>query len=351
MVKDVVCAAILAAVVTAPTASAREQIRIVGSSTVYPFATAVAEQFSQTTGHRAPVIDSTGTGGGLVQFCAGVGADTPDIANASRRIKDSELQACQNNGVDEIVEIPIGYDGIVFANAKDAPDYQFTMRQVFLALAEYIPSSDDDCTLIANPHRFWSDIDPSLPNVAIEVFGPPPTSGTRDAFAEIAMEAGAASFSCLDAVRRQDVQAFQDVAHRLRRDGAWINAGENDDDIINTLERTPTAIGVAGYSFLDQNSDRIKGAAVNGVSPTFDNIATGDYVISRAMFVYAKREHAATIPGLHDYLREFVSDRAAGEFGYLTDGGLIPLSSDARADAADRAERLTTINIAAALAD
>lgn len=351
MMKPMVCMAALAAMIGAVGASAREQIRVVGSSTVFPFSTTVAEQFGAKTGHPAPIVESTGTGGGISLFCEGVGADTPDVANASRGIKNSELRKCLENGVDEIVEVPIGYDGIVVSNAKDAPDYAFTTRHLFLALAEQIPTADDDCAMIDNPNRFWSDVDPELPNVAIEVFGPPPTSGTRDAFVEIAMESGARTFSCLDTLRDEDGDAFNFIAHRLREDGAWIDAGENDNAIINTLERTPTAVGVAGFSFLDQNTDRIKGASINGVEPNFENIAAGDYDVSRSMYLYVKREHVASIEGLHDYVREFVSQEASGQFGYLTDRGLIPLAEDELQRVVDTVETLNIIDIEARIAD
>ncbi len=334
-----------ASLVLGGAASARDQIRVVGSSTVFPFSQAVSEQFGAKTDFPAPIVESTGTGGGFALFCEGVGPDTPDVSNASRRIKQSEIDLCLRNGVDEIIEVPVGFDGIVIANAKDAPDYNLTTRHVFQALAARVPVSDDDCTLIDNPYMLWSDIDADLPQVSIEVFGPPPTSGTRDAFVEIAMEAGAKSYLCLDELSAQDGDAFQQVAHRLREDGGWIDAGENDNAIVNTLERTPTALGVAGYSFLDQNSDRIKGSPIDGIEPTFENIASGEYGVSRSIFFYVKRDHMVTIPGLHEYALEFVSEAAAGEFGYLSDKGLIPLPADRRLQVAETVSELQTMEV------
>jgi phosphate transport system substrate-binding protein len=309
----------------------RDQIRITGSSTVFPFATAVAEQFRAKTGFRAPIVESTGTGGGIKQFCAGVGAEHPDIADASRRMKASEFADCQANGVTEIVEVPIGYDGIVLANAKNAPQLSLTRREIFEAVAKQLPVSDTDCTLAPNPHALWSDVNPELPEVALEVYGPPPTSGTRDAFVEVALEAGAREYACLAALEESDVDAFRAVAHSVREDGPWIDSGENDNAIVALLENTPTAVGVFGFSFLDQNADRIQGAIVDGHEPTFDDISAGDYPIARSLYVYVKKQHIGVVPGIEEFIAEFVSDDASGEFGYLAEKGLIPLHPDEHA--------------------
>jgi len=247
-------------------ASARDQIRIVGSSTVFPFATAVAEQFGKTTSYKTPVIESTGTGGGLKLFCAGVGLATPDITNASRRIKMSEFENCASHGVNDIVEVKIGFDGIVLANSKAAPRFEVTLEQVFLALAKDVPV---DGELVPNPNRKWSDVDASLPDVLIEVLGPPPTSGTRDAFVELAMEGGAKAIPMLAALRKQDKGRFKAVAHAIREDGRYIEAGENDNLIVQKLEVNPTAVGIFGFSFLDQNADQIQGSIIDGIEPTF----------------------------------------------------------------------------------
>ena len=264
-------ATVLALAVSAmsATADARDQIQIVGSSTVFPFSTAVAERFGQTSNFKTPVVESTGSGGGMKLFCAGLGEGTPDITNASRRIKQSEFKSCMENGVTP-VEVKIGFDGIVLANSKLGPDLILTREQVFMALAKQLPAADG--ALHSNPHKTWSDIDPALPGARIEVLGPPPTSGTRDAFVELVMEA-----ACVAGVP-------EDNCAQIREDGAYIDAGENDNLIVQKLEANPAAIGIFGFSFLDQNADVLKGAVIDGVEPTFDDIASGDYPVSRSLF-------------------------------------------------------------------
>ena len=312
----------VAAGLAAP-AHARDQIRIVGSSTVFPFATAVAEAFGRSGGFKTPVVESTGTGGGIQLFCAGDGDDTPDIANASRRIKDVEIATCKQNGVTQIVEVKIGYDGIVLANSKQHARLKLTKEQIFRALAKQVPI---DGKLTPNPYRLWSDVDPSLPKNKIEVLGPPPTSGTRDAFAELAMEAGAESFPMLKDLKAKDEKAFKATSHALREDGAYIEAGENDNLIVQKIEANPNAIGVFGYSFLEQNQDKLQGSIIGGVEPTFENISSGTYGVSRSLYFYVKKSHIGKVPGLKEYIAEFTSDRAAGDDGYLADKGLIPLA-------------------------
>ena len=331
MERNPALAAILGAalvfLIGASPAQARDQIRIVGSSTVFPFATAVAEQFGRTTDFRTPVIESTGSGGGLKLFCAGVGTQHPDITNASRRIKASEVESCHGNGVSEIVEVKVGFDGIVIANSKATAPFSLTKEQIFRALAKEVPV---DGKLVANPYATWAEVDPSLPNVPIEVLGPPPTSGTRDAFVELAMEGGAKAIPLLAELRSADKAAFKAVAHAVREDGAYIEAGENDNLIVQKLEANPNALGVFGFSFLDQNADRIQGSRVGGVEPTFENIAAGDYGISRSLYFYVKKAHVSVVPGIEEFVAEFTGDAAAGEEGYLADKGLIPLSDDER---------------------
>jgi phosphate transport system substrate-binding protein len=319
--------AVLAALAIAAPAQARDQIRIVGSSTVFPFSTAVAEAFGRAGGFKTPVVESTGTGGGIQLFCAGNGMDTPDIANASRRIKPGELDTCTKNGVKEVVEVKIGYDGIVLANSKKHSRFDLSKEQVFRALAKQVPI---DGKLTANPYKLWSDIDSSLPKHKIEVLGPPPTSGTRDAFVELAMEGGAEAFAMLKELKGKDEKAFKAVAHAIREDGAYVEAGENDNLIVQKLEANPSALGVFGFSFLDQNADKIQGSRVGGVDPTFENIASGKYGISRSLFFYVKKSHIGQVPGLKEYMAEFTSDAAAGEDGYLADKGLIPLTDEER---------------------
>ena len=329
MIRKTLSLAAVAAIATIGSlghAEARDQIRIVGSSTVFPFSTAVAEQFGKSTDFKTPVVESTGSGGGMKLFCAGVGVEHPDITNASRRIKSSEFEKCSAAGI-TVVEVKVGFDGIVLANAKGGPDIALTKGQIFQALAKQVVV---DGQLVDNPYQMWSDIDPSLPASKIEVLGPPPTSGTRDAFVELAMEGGAKSFESLAAMRKEDKKAFKAVAHSIREDGAFIEAGENDNLIVQKLEANPNAVGIFGFSFLDQNADKIKGATVGGNEPTFENIASGDYGISRSLYFYVKKEHVGVVPGISDYVAEFTSEKAWGEEGYLIDKGLIPLPEEDR---------------------
>jgi phosphate transport system substrate-binding protein len=318
-------------------ASGRDYISIVGSSTVYPFATVVAEQFGKSTSYKTPKIESTGSGGGLKLFCAGVGVEHPDITNASRRIKQSEFEKCQANGVKEIIEIKIGYDGIVMANSKKAAPMKLTRKDIFLALAKDVPDPAGGEKLIPNPYKSWKDVNPSLPDKAIEVLGPPPTSGTRDAFVELAMEAGAKNFGWIKAM---DKKQFKATAHTIREDGAYIEAGENDNLIVQKLEANPNAIGIFGFSFLDQNMDKIQGSYVDGVQPTFDAIADGEYPVSRPLFFYVKKAHVDVIPGMKEYLVEFTSDKAWGPEGYLSEKGMIPMPDAERAQFSDAANSL-----------
>jgi len=328
----------------ATSAQARDQIRIVGSSTVYPFATAAAEDFGRSTEFKTPIIESTGTGGGLKLFCAGVGVEHPDITNASRRIKASEVELCEKNGVEEITEIKIGYDGIVLANSKESPRYELSLRQVFLALAKEVPAPSGD--LIANPNRTWKDVDPSLPDVPIEVLGPPPTSGTRDAFNELALEGGCKTFPEIAALKEQDKDRYKTVCRSVREDGAYVEAGENDNVIVQKLLANPKALGVFGYSFLDQNADVIQGSIVDGVKPTFENIASGDYPVSRSLYIYVKNAHAGSIPGIREYVAEIVSEKAIGDYGYLADRGLIPAPEAERKKVRAAARNLTPLELA-----
>ncbi len=328
--------AVAFACVAAGSAVARDQIRIVGSSTVFPFSATVAERFGRATEFKTPVVESTGTGGGMKLFCAGVGEGHPDLTNASRRIKASEFEDCTANGV-TLTEMRIGFDGIVLANSRAARPLALTLAQLFLALAKEVPVGG---MLAANPHRKWSDIDPSLPNTRIEVLGPPPTSGTRDAFVEIAMEGGCAA---LDSAKALGLT--KKACHAMREDGAFIEAGENDNLIVQKLEANPDAVGIFGFSFLDRNTDRVQGAAIDGVQPEFEEIAAGDYPIARSLYVYVKNEHAGVIPGIQEFLAEFTSDGAWGPDGYLVDKGLIPLPDEDRAQVRDAALKLTPLTM------
>ena len=320
--KFLITVAALLLTATTQSAYARDQIRTVGSSTVFPFATVAAESFGKKTDFKTPVIESTGTGGGMKLFCAGVGTEHPDLTNASRAIKKGEVEKCKANGVTPI-EIKIGFDGIVIANSNKGEKLSLTLKDVFLALAKVIP--DGKGGLIPNPNKTWKDVRADLPNQRIEVLGPPPTSGTRDAFVEIAMEGGAKAFKELKELRKSDEKKFKAVAHGIREDGAFIEAGENDNLIVQKLTSNPNAFGVFGFSFLDANNDKIQGATVEGAQPTFENIASGKYKVSRSLFFYVKKEHVGVIPGIKEYVQWFASDAVIGDEGAAIDKGLIPL--------------------------
>jgi phosphate transport system substrate-binding protein len=338
--KKILVAIAAIALVAGAAHAQRDQIRIVGSSTVYPFATKVAEQFGRTTSFATPVIESTGSGGGLKLFCAGVGVEHPDITNASRAIKSSEVETCKKNGVTDITEVKIGYDGIVLANSKKSKQMSITRKQLFLALAKDVP--DGSGGLKPNPYKTWNEIDSSLPNAKIEVLGPPPTSGTRDAFVELAMEGGCKSWDWIADLKKSDGDKYKAVCHGIREDGMFVEAGENDNLIVQKLDANPAAFGVFGFSFLDQNADKLQGSKVDGVAPEFDSIADGSYPVSRPLFFYVKGAHANVIPGIKEYLKEFTSDRAWGDDGYLSDAGLIPLPMDERKKVGGEARSLAS---------
>jgi phosphate transport system substrate-binding protein len=332
--------AVAAASLIAVAPALAREIRIVGSSTVFPFTTTVAEQFGANSKFGTPLVESTGTGGGMKLFCEGVGQNFADITGASRRIKGSEWDLCQAKGVSDIVEVMIGYDGIVLANTKRAEAFDLTPQQVFLALAREVPVNG---RLVPNPYERWSDISADLPDLPIQVFGPPPSSGTRDAFLELAMEPGAKSLPLLADIAEDDGGLFVEIAHAIREDGKWIDAGENDGAIVQRLTKNPEALGVFGYSFLLQNEDRVRGAKIDGIAPTFQSIATGDYEISRSMFIYVKKAHAGVVPGLNEFVHAFTDERAWGDEGYLVDKGLIPLPGQIRGEMAASARSMAVM--------
>ena len=304
--------------------SARDSITIVGSSTVYPFTTTVAEQFGRAGKFKTPKVESTGTGGGIKLFCNGVGPQFPDIANASRRIRPAELATCAKNGVKDVIEVKVGYDGIVMAENKSGTSLNLTRKDVYLALAKNVPDPANPNSLIPNPYTTWKDVNKALPNTKIEVLGPPPTSGTRDSFVELYLEAGCRNFAWLDALRTQDEPRFKRACDTVREDGAYVEAGENDNLIVQKLSANPSAVGIFGYSFLEENLDKLKGAVVDGVTPTYETIASGKYPASRPLFIYVKKAHVNVIPGIAEFLAEYTSEKALGEEGYLADKGLIP---------------------------
>lgn len=312
----------------------RSEIRIVGSSTVFPFAKAVAEQFSINGANPSPILESTGTGGGMSLFCAGVGAGTPDIENASRRIKPTELELCQTNGVTDVVEIQIGIDGIAVAQANEGTAFSLTPVQIYKAIADR-PFGEKNTT------KKWSDIDPSLPDFAISVYGPPSTSGTRDALTELIMEVGCVTDSATKALKDSDKDEFESICHDVRADGAYIDAGENDNLIVQKLKANPNSVGIFGYSFLEANLDSVRGIPVSGVNPTYEAIASGEYPGARPLYIYVKKQHVGVIPGLSEYVQEFVN--AGTRDGYLVKAGLIASPDSVRAKMSEVARDMTPL--------
>ncbi len=321
-----------------PAISQNQKIKVVGSSTVAPFGRTAAERFGATTRFSTPIVESTGTGGGFKAFCGGVGPVQPSIANASRAIKGSERELCAEAGVTQITEFAIGYDGIVVANSKVGPDFDITKAELYLALAKDIP--DGAGGFKPNPYTAWNEINPALPAQTILVFGPPPTSGTRDAFVELGLELGALQIPELAALKKSDEDAFKVRAHTVRTDGLWIDFGENDSAIVQSLVKSPEAIGVLGFSFLEQNGDRVKGARLRGVEATFENITSGDYGLARIMYFYVKDQNVPLLEGLGEFVEEYVSEGAMGDDGYLLEKGLIPLKREDRRVQQEKAEAL-----------
>lgn len=312
-------------------AQSRDQIQIVGSSTVFPYTQAVAEQFANQSEFSSPVVESTGTGGGMKIFCEGVGAQTPDITGASRAMKPSEWELCQKNGVTDITEVLLGYDALSLASSQNGPDLSVTKEQLYKALAAEVPV---DGEIKANPYKSWNEIDASLPAEPILVYGPPPTSGTRDAWVELVMEEGCSELA--------EVEALEDgrkaeVCQRMRTDGAFVEAGENDNLIVQRLESDSSAFGIFGYSFLYENQDKLKGAEIGGVTPSETTVESGEYPVSRPLFVYIKNAHRQAIPGLNEFVAEYVSENAMGQDGYLLDRGLVPLKDEKLKEVEDKA--------------
>jgi phosphate transport system substrate-binding protein len=326
-------------------AASRDYISIVGSSTVYPFATVVAETFGKSTNFKTPKIESTGSGGGMKLFCSGVGVEYPDITNSSRRIKKSEFDKCQNNGVKEIIEVKVGYDGIAVANSKKAKLMELSRKDLFLALAKQVPNPDGSETLVDNPYKTWKEVNPALPNIKIEVLGPPPTSGTRDAFAELAMEGGCKKIDWIKAMKKKDKKKYKSICHTVREDGAYIEAGENDNLIVQKLEANPDALGVFGFSFLDQNTDKVQGSLIDGVAPEFEAIASGDYPVSRPLYFYVKKAHIGKVPGIKEFLDEWNNEGTWGDDGYLTDKGLIPMPKAEREEFSSNISNLKNLEM------
>jgi len=303
----------------------RNGIWAAGSSTVFPFSTRVAENFARTSGGAAPRVEALGTGGGIQAFCQGVGPSTPDIANASRQMKKSEYALCQQNGVIDIVEIQIGFDGIVVATARTGAEFNLRLQDLYLGLAKEVPGG---AGFVANPSTTWQQVNPALPAQRIQVYGPPPTSGTRDAFLELGMAPGAALIPAMAAIKASDADRFEGLSHTLREDNVWIDSGENDNAIVQTLTRTPGSLGVFGFSFLEQNLDTVRAETIDGVPPSIDSVADGTYPLARSLFIYVKKQHIGVTPGLQAFVQEFLSDASAGRGGYLQDRGLVPLTPE-----------------------
>jgi phosphate transport system substrate-binding protein len=342
-------AAFLAAAAVAGGAQAqatRDYISVVGSSTVYPFAVAVAGQFGKQTRFKTPKIESIGSGAGFKLFCGGSGAQHPDIANASRAIKPSELDQCASNGVADVVEIKIGYDGITVAHSAAAKPMALTRRELWLALAGEVPDPKGAQRLVANPYKSWKDINPRLPDLKIEVLGPPRSSGTRDAFVELVMDQGCNQLPLVRALKVSDAKQHRIVCQTLRNDGGYLEAGENDNLIVQKLIANPNTVGIFGYSFLDQNRAKIQGVEIEGVMPVFEAIASGKYAMSRPLYLYLRKAHLGFVPGLNEYIAEFTSPQAWGPDGYLVKRGLVPMPDAERKRYAQVASSLTQASTA-----
>lgn len=322
---------VLALAAAASAADARDQVRVVGSSTVFPYSQAVAESFAKATGMTAPVVESTGTGGGMKVFCGGVGEDHADVTGASRAMKKSEYELCAQNGVTDITEVLIGYDGLSIAVSRDTTlDWSLTEKQIFQALAAEVEVNGE---WVANPYKKWNEIDPALPDAPILAYGPPPTSGTRDAFVELVMHDGCKAIDSVAALKetasKEDFDTFlEEKCSRMRQDGPFVEAGENDNLIVQRIEADPNAVGIFGYSFLYENGDKLKGIAIDGVEPTAETIADFSYGVARPLYIYIKNAHRGVIPGLNEFIEEYVSEAAMGDGGYLQERGLTVLAED-----------------------
>ncbi|MET0241546.1 MAG: substrate-binding domain-containing protein [Sphingobium sp.] len=317
--------------------SARDQIRAVGSSTVFPFATAVAELYVKgNPGMKSPIVESTGTGAGMKLFCAGVGGQHPDIANASRRMKKAEFEQCAGNGVTDIAEIQIGVDGLAFAEAKNGPAYKLSPKLIYEALA-------------ANPYgkgpnkaKTWKDVDASLPATPISVFGPPSTSGTRDSLHELIMEKGCDSDPAMKELKKTDEAKHKQTCHQIREDGAYVDAGENDNLIVQKLVANPDAIGVFGFSYFEENRDKLKDVSLDGIEASYDTVSSGEYPGARPLFLYVKKAHLNAVPGLKAYIDAFAKNWAPD--GALTRRGMVAAPEDVRTANVAAAASLPSLN-------
>ncbi|NWF36862.1 substrate-binding domain-containing protein [Mariprofundus sp. KV] len=321
-----------------------DQIHIVGSSTVYPFSSYVAEELGATTKFKTPVVESTGSGGGMKLFCAGNGMDTPDITNASRRMKDKEYKQCQENGVKYITEVVVGYDGIALAQSKDTAPMNLTRKQILLAVAAEVPNKEGTA-LIANPYHFWDEIDASLPHRKITFYGPPTSSGTRDAFEDLTMKAVAKKMDVYTNLYKADQKANKKYKkyHEVRQDGVYVPSGENDNLIVQKLTKDPEALGIFGYSYLTENSDRISAATIAGIAPSPAAVQDGSYKLARSLYFYIKKSHIDKVPGMKEYINLFTSEQMIGDGGACTEIGLIALPEEMRAKYRAQAANLTNL--------
>ena len=321
-------------------ADARSQMRAVGSSTVYPFAKAVAERVARANPRLGtPIIESTGTGAGFKLFCAGVGERFPDVSNASRRMKASEAKACASNGVTQVTEIQIGLDGLAIATAKSTPISGLTQRDIYMAIAK---------TPFGKPNRAktWKDVNPKLPAIPIKVLGPPTTSGTRDSLHELMLTPPCEANAGIAALKKTNEAKFKAICNGLREDGAYVEAGENDNLIVQKLAASPGAVGVFGYSFLEENTNKLKGISINGVAPSLQSIQSFQYPGARPLYIYVKNAHARAIPGIRAFVAEFTKESAMGPRGYLVQHGLVAAPNGARARSQAAARGLTPLNLA-----
>jgi phosphate transport system substrate-binding protein len=342
--KQLTLAVALGLVAASGIAQARDNIEIVGSSTVYPFSTAVAETFAKKTGMPAPKVESTGTGGGMKLFCAGAGIDTPDITNASRRMKKSEMESCMKNGVDAVTEVKIGFDGIAVAQDKEAAPIKLSLRELYLALAKDVPTGPNG-ELQPNTYTTWKQINPAMADVKIEVIGPPPTSGTRDALVELGMTKGCLLFQGMPELKKKDEDAFKKACTTVREDGHYIEAGENDNLIVEKLKANHDAVGIFGYSFLEQNTDALKAAPIDGKEISYDSISDGSYPLSRPLFFYVKNSHVGQVKGIKEYMAEFASDAALNPDGYLAEKGLVALPAAEKSASIEAAKAMKPLSV------
>jgi len=325
-------------------AEARDQIRVVGSSTVYPFSSYVAEELGATTKLKTPVVESTGSGGGMKLFCAGNGMDTPDFTNASRRMKAKEFKKCQDNGVKDVTEVVVGYDGIALAQSTSAAPMNLTRKQILMAVAAEVPNADGS-KLIPNPYRYWNEISESLPHRKITFYGPPTSSGTRDAFEDLAMKSVAKKMNVYTNLYKADKKKNKKYKkyHQVRQDGVYVPSGENDNLIVQKLVKDKDALGIFGYSYLAENSDRIAAATIGGIAPSPEAVQSGSYKLSRSLYFYIKKSHINSVPGMKDYIKLFTAEKMIGDEGSCTEIGLIALPKEMRAKYRSQAANLTNL--------